>query len=233
MNPLEIIVAAIILVFALKGMKQGLILTVCSFLILFVAIALTQLVTPQVTQWAGGNEKIVDFMSEQVENVLFSKKDTETIEEKNSATKIKALSIPKDLKEQLQKNISEGKYKETEAANIQEYVSMYIAYSLINSIAYIIVFIVVYTLLKIIVHALDIISKFPVINSLNKIGGLGVGILEGLIIIWIGFVLTDMFCSTKLGITINNQIIQSEWLTILYDKNPIMHAITNVTKAIF
>lgn len=233
MEPLEIIVAVIILIFALKGMKQGLILTVCSFVTLFVAVAVTQVVTPQVSTWASNNEKIVDFMSEQVERVLFNDKDSEISEGKNATSKIESLSIPREMKKELVKNVSAGKYKESGAANLQEYTSMYIAYSILNTITYIIVFIIIYTLLKIAAHALNLISKLPVINSLNKAGGLGVGILEGLIIVWIGFVLSNVFCSTSIGASMNMQIQESEWLSFLYDKNPFMNAITNITKAIF
>lgn len=233
MSALEIIVATIIFVFAMKGMKQGLVLTICSFVTLFLAIIITQAVTPQVSSMIRENDKIVSFMSEQVESVLFNNKDDKSDSKLNNQKRIEKLSIPKVLKKDLTENDNKSKYEELGAANFQEYASTYVAYSIINSITYVVVFIIILSLLKIITHALNLLTKLPVIHTLNKLGGLGVGVLEGFIIVWIGFVALTMFCSTDFGTEVLKQIEKSVWLSYLYDNNLILNAVLHVTKAVF
>ena len=233
MSALEIIVATIIFVFAMKGMKQGLVLTICSFVTLFLAIIITQAVTPQVSSMIRENDKIVSFMSEQVESVLFNNKDDKSDSKLNNKKQIEKLSIPKVLKKDLTENDNKSKYEELGAANFQEYASTYVAYSIINSITYVVVFIIILSLLKIITHALNLLTKLPVIHTLNKLGGLGVGVLEGFIIVWIGFVALTMFCSTDFGTEVLKQIEKSVWLSYLYDNNLILNAVMHVTKAVF
>lgn len=233
MSALEIIVATIIFVFAMKGMKQGLVLTICSFVTLFLAIIITQAVTPQVSSMIRENDKIVSFMSEQVESVLFNNKDDKSDSKLNNKKRIEKLSIPKVLKKDLTENDNKSKYEELGAANFQEYASTYVAYSIINSITYVVVFIIILSLLKIITHALNLLTKLPVIHTLNKLGGLGVGVLEGFIIVWIGFVALTMFCSTDFGTEVLKQIEKSVWLSYLYDNNLILNAVLHVTKAVF
>ena len=232
MSALEIIVATIIFVFAIKGMKQGLVLTICSFVTLFLAVMITQTVTPQVSSAIRENENIVSVMSEKVEAVLFNNNDKSDSKMDNEK-QIEKLSIPKVLKKGLTENDNKSKYEEIGAANFQEYASTYIAYSIINSITYIVVFILILSLLKVITHALNLLTKLPVIHTLNKLGGLGVGVLEGLIIVWIGFVALTMFCSTDLGTQVLKQIEKSVWLSYLYDNNLILNAVMHFTKSLF
>lgn len=233
MQTLEIVVALILLVFGLKGMKQGLVLTICSFLTVYLAITVTQAVTPQVSTRLKENEKIVDFIAEQVQHVLFHEEDNNKKEKLSDNEKIETLSIPKMLKEDLIKNSSQEKYNELGVASVNEYVSTYIAYSILNSITYIVVFLIILSILKILVHALNIITKLPVVNTLNKLGGLGIGVLEGLIIVWIGFVVVTAMCSTAFGTSMLEQINKSEWLLYLYNNNLILKTVMNVTKALF
>ena len=109
MGGLEIIVLVIFLLCALKGMKQGLILTVCSFLILFLAIGITQIVTPQISSLLRENENIVSFFSEQVETVLFEKEPENNKSELTDEEKIGSLSVPKTMKKDLLKNNTKKK----------------------------------------------------------------------------------------------------------------------------
>lgn len=233
MGGLEIIVLAIFLIFALKGMKQGLILTVCSFLILFLAIVITQIATPQISSLLRENENIVSFFSEQVETVLFEKEPENNKSELTDEEKIGSLSVPKTMKKDLLKNNTKKKYEEIGAANFREYTSIYIAYSIINSITYILVFLAVSILLKMLMHVLNLISKLPVVHTLNKLGGMGIGLIEGLIIVWIGFVVITILSSTYFGIHMLEQINESVWLSYIYDNNIILNTIANLTNMIF
>ena len=64
-----------------------------------------------------------------------------------------------------------------------------IAEIILQRIAWFLTFITVSILLGVLVHVLDLIAKLPVLDSVNHIGGLSVGLLEGLVIVWILFLI--------------------------------------------
>lgn len=228
MNVLEVIVLIILVAHIIKGLKDGLILTVCSFFVLFAAVAVTQVVTPQLSSVLKQDKDIVYFWTEQVDNVLFDSNSYKESEEE--AETIEGLSIPKIIKEQLMDDNVKKTYETLGVNSVEEYVSLYIAYSIINCIAYIVVFVLAITILKIIVHAINLISKLPVVNTMNKLGGAAIGLIRGLIIVWIGLVVVTMLGSTSLGIQMYEQINESIFLSYLYSNNLILNTILYVTR---
>lgn len=232
MNILEIVVAVIMLIYILRGIKNGLILTVCSFLTLFVAIGVTQIITPEVSSRLRENEKIVSFLTEQVDNVLFDSSENEEIKYEKSNSVIEGLGIPEVIKDGLIANNIKKTYQSLGVSSVEGYVSLYISYSIINCITYVIVFLVSIILLKIIVYAINLVSKLPVINTLNKFGGMVIGLFEGVIIVWIGFIVITMLGSTQWGIQLYDQINKSIWLSYLYNNNLILNTLWHFTKSV-
>lgn len=239
MNILSIIIGVIILGFALKGLKNGLILTICSFLIVFIAVAVTQILTPQVTSMIRSNDSLVTTISEKVKDVIFSDEDDEMengnqvdVVDSNDEGIIKDLGIPKVMKDQLLKNNNEDTYESLGVTSLQDYISLYIGYSLINCVTYIIVFLVVTALLKVIAHVLNLVSKLPVINTLNKFGGFAVGLAEGAIVTWLLFIVFVVISNTSLGVAIYKQIEESVWLSYLYNNNLLFKALSSIMKGL-
>lgn len=244
MNVLGIIVAIIILGYAFKGYKDGLILTVCSFVTIFIAVAVTQIVTPQISAFVRSNESLVNSISNSVNGVIFSgekeKEENDSEDEgvnedytKNDEALIDQLSVPKLMKEQLIKNNSQENYEELGVTTLQDYISLYIAYSIINCVTYVVVFLVIIALLKFIAHVLNVVSKLPVINTLNKLGGFAIGLAEGVVVTWIVFIVFVVIANTALGAAIYEQIEECTWLAYLYDNNLILRVFSSVMKGIF
>lgn len=235
MNILGIIVAVIILGYAFKGYKNGLILTVCSFVTIFIAVAVTQIVTPQISMLVASNESIVTSLSNSVNDVVFSLEDEEVKESmpENDETLIDHLGIPKLMKEQLIRNNNQETYKDLGVNTLQDYISLYIAFSIINCVTYVIVFLVIFSLLKVIAHVLNIVSKLPVINTFNKLGGFAIGLAEGVLVTWVMFIVYIIIANTELGVTIYEQIEGCSWLAYLYDNNLILRVLSSIMKGIF
>lgn len=248
MNILGIIVGFIILGYAIKGLKNGLILTVCSFTIIFIAIAVTQIITPQVTSLLYGNELFVNAIRRDVDQVIFSKGTNEenggsdvSLQDENGQDsnepsedkiRIEKLNMPVLMKEQLLENYNREMYNSLGAASIEDYVSRYIAYSLINCGAYIVVFVIVMALLKVTARLLNIVAKLPVIHTLNKFGGFAIGLAEGVIVTWVLFIFFVVAANTEVGMLVYEDIESSIWLSYLYDNNLIMNALSSVMKGI-
>ena len=130
------------------------------------------------------------------------------------------------------KNNSEV-YKALHVDTFKEYVSGYITTIVINAIAFIITYLIVTILLFAVCIALNIISKLPIINGLNKTAGLLVGLFEGLLVIWMLCIVLTAFSSTETAQKLFEMIKESQFLSCLYDNNLLIRFITNMAKVLF
>lgn len=132
---------------------------------------------------------------------------------------INELPIPQNIKDSLISNNTEEGYKVLEVTNFADYIVMSITDMIINSIAFIILFAVVVIAIKTAVALLDIISKLPVLNFLNKSGGAVFGFVEALIIIWIVCIIVTAFAATQWGQQLLAEINDNVFLSLIYSNN--------------
>ncbi|EOS27048.1 hypothetical protein C806_00641 [Lachnospiraceae bacterium 3-1] len=89
----------------------------------------------------------------------------------------------------------------------------------VQRIAWIAAFLLISILLGILIHVLDIIAKLPVIESINHMGGLVVGLLEGLLVIWILFFVIALCQGSQWGNQMMQEIQENPLLQWLYQNN--------------
>lgn len=231
MNWLEILVIIILVVYSFIGRKRGFIKTVFTLFSTIIALLLTMWISPMVNKEIQKNDKIMNFVSNKVEKVIeFNKNNDKTSEQMMFIDK---LFLPGSIKDTLKENNTGDVYIAMAADNFKEYVTGSISRIIINAAVFILVMLIIMIALGIISKTLDIISKLPIINGLNKTAGLFAGLLHGIIIVWIGFILLIMFSSTNVGKTMFLLINESKFLTTLYDNNLLLKYITDIGKILF
>ena len=229
MNWLLVIVLAILVINTLIGMKVGFIKTVFSLCSMVVAVILTIWLNPYVNDFMRGNEKIYDSISTKVEKVVPIKESTVASEQDSL---IQGLSLPQSIKDALVKNNNVDVYKALSINSFKDYVTNYLTGIIINALSFIITFIVLLILLWAICIALDIVSKLPLINQINKTAGSLAGLIHGLVVVWLFFILVTVFGSSSLGQKALEMIGDSQILSFVYNNNFILKFITSVTKMI-
>ena len=85
--------------------------------------------------------------------------------------------------------------------------------------SFLIGYLIFWLALKYVCEALDILSKLPIINELNKITGLFLGFIRGVFVVWILFIIITAFGEMEWGNTVMNMIKESRLLNQLYQKN--------------
>ncbi len=231
MNWLLIIVCVVILGNAIRGLKVGFIRTVFSLVSMILAVILTIWISPVMKDFLKSNEKFYDGLTHRIEKMLpFS---TEEVVEKEQEGLIDEMKLPKTLKQSLKENNTLEKQKELAANSFQEYISRYLAEIIINALSFILTFIIISVLLWVICMALHIISKLPLIHSVNKTAGLLAGCIQGLFEVWLFFILLTVFGSTSFGQKIMEMIGESELLSFIYNNNILLRFVTGATKFIF
>lgn len=88
--------------------------------------------------------------------------------------------------------------------------------------SFLVSYVAFWLLLKYACEALDLISKLPVIHELNKTAGILVGLLRGIFMVWLLFIVITVFRKTALGSEAMGLIGESRILEELYKNNLIL-----------
>jgi len=132
---------------------------------------------------------------------------------------IEQLQLPRQMKEALLENNNHEIYQMLGVDSFIEYVGQYLADMVLNLIGSLILFLLVYCALRILMHWLDLIARLPILSGMNQIAGAILGGFRGLLWIWIGFLITDLFAAAPWAAIVMEQIERSMWLTFLYQNN--------------
>lgn len=226
MNYLLIIVLAILAVNALIGMKAGFIKTVFSLCSMIVAMVFTLWLSPYVNNYMTNNATIYKSISSGVEKVLPAiEKNADKKVEKATINK---MTLPNSIKKSLIKNNKKEIYDQLSVKTFKGYMKKYLTGIVINALAFSVTFILLLVLLWVICIALNIISKLPLLNQINKMAGLLAGLVHGLVVVWLLFILLTVFGSSEWGQKAMEMISKDEILSIIYNNNVILRFVTNI-----
>ncbi len=223
-------VILIILICAVIGLKRGLIKSIYSIISMILAIVLTIFISPYISKWMRSNDTIMNFFSEKIEQTIKFDEDKNT--SKNKEEVIVSLGLPDFIEEVLIENNTGEMYNalKVQKDNVKQYIITSIACMVINAVAFVATFLIIRLLLWLISFILDIVSKLPVINQINKLLGLFLGIFQGFVYIWLFCILLMMFGLGDFGQYVYGAIKENAVLTFIYDHNLILNVVTDFSK---
>ena len=226
-NWLLITVAGIILFNVFDGVRCGFIRKAVSVISLVATLVLVTWFTPLVTGFLTEYTPIQKNLQEKCAQMLYDD-DYNEEEKADQVLAIEAMPLPDNVKEMLLENNNYEAYGLLKVSGFYEYVGAYLAKMIINALAYLIAFIMVWTLLKAALAALNIITMLPVLHGINKVAGGILGAAEGVVLVWLLFLLAAIFCDGSFGQWFFEMISESRLLTFLYSKNIIMEVVTGL-----
>jgi len=228
MNITLIITIVILVLCAFAAYKKGFVQAVFSTCSLVAALILTIWLNPIVSKNLQSNDDIMGFFKEKTQVVM---KLAEVEAEHSTSSNeefVEALNLPDIFVKMLDKGM--GDYIEDSTVTIAE-VSDKIAESIAGVIITAISFLVLFIALDIVIHIvgklMDWITELPLLKQVNEIFGLLLGLVEGLLIIWVLCILLTAFTGTEFGQTILKQINGSSFLSLIYNNNLLLHFITS------
>jgi len=115
----------------------------------------------------------------------------------NDAYIIENLPLPAVLQNLLHNYNIPSMYDALQAETIQEYVSAFFANMVINGLSMVIVFTLTMLVMFVVGIVLDVVSKLPVIHTLNQVAGCLFSIVTSLIVIWIALVVAALFVAAS------------------------------------
>lgn len=139
---------------------------------------------------------------------------------------IEGADLPEAFKNLLLSNNNSEVYKNLGVTTFAEYLSKYLAKMIIGILAFLGTFLIVTIVVRAVVFALDIVSELPVLGILNRLAGVGVGVLIALIVISFIFIIITLLYTTSVGKMLMEMINQNEFLSFLYNHNYVMKIAT-------
>lgn len=143
------------------------------------------------------------------------------------------LKIPQTLQNLLKQNNTPEYYAKLAAESFADYVPKYMAGLILNLISFVATWILVISFIWLAVMTLDVIASLPVLRGVNQILGLALGFFQGLIIVWVAFLIITIFSNTDIGKQLMTMMGESPVLSALYESNLLLEFLQDTVKNIF
>lgn len=206
------------------GWRAGFVKTVFSLISTIAIIVLTLMFSPIVTNLLKGNETVFNAINSKVELVInFSDADTTAA---TTDAFIDGLSLPESIKDAIKKNEAVSGYAGEQMEHLEAFVCEMLTGIIINAIGFVVTLLIAALGMTVLCFVLDIISRLPVLHQINTMAGVAAGALEGLMLVWIFFIVITMTGTTGFGHEALAQITESPLLSFLYDSNLLSGFIT-------
>lgn len=216
----DLILVAIIAVCAILGYCRGLTKALLKIVSFVLAIVIAFVLFKPISLLIINHTKIDDNIQSAIEEKMvgFVDNTSGNVEEAMKENS----SMPAVMTQYIQEAVAENKGNGEEAAR---QAAKSVADIIINAGTWIFVFILARIILIFAKSLLELIVKLPVIKQMDKIGGVAYGLIEGLVIIYVGFAIlsfvSPMFDSAEVLSAINNAAIGG----FIYNHNIILQLI--------
>ena len=133
--------------------------------------------------------------------------------------------VVEEIVSDILKNEHFTRAKEEIQKEVNHRVAIYLTGIVINSGTFILVYFLLSAGLFILSRVLNIISKLPVLNELNRMGGGIAGLFQGLVVIWLIFTFMIIFIDKPFIQDGMRQIDENIFLKLIYESNIIAKVI--------
>lgn len=138
------------------------------------------------------------------------------------------IRLPAQWSEQLIQKTTGALDQALEDTGIYQETGMYLADLILRGISFAATFVLVAIALKIVIHLLDIIARLPMLKGINRFLGAAVGLVEGLLVVWVLLFVVTLACTSQWGQQAMANIQKSEFLSFLYQHNGIIYLVNHI-----
>lgn len=226
---LLVVLAVFLLLMIIQGFQKGMVRTAISMFSLVIVVIATGWLNPYVSDYiresTDWQEEIQNTCAQGIFSVL---EEEEGLTAGAQAGFIEELPLPAVMKDKLVENNNTEVYQRFAVESFSDYLAGYMAYGIVNGIAYLISFLIVTMVLKLILYAVELLTELPVVGTLNHLGGMVLGALQGILWIWIFFLAVALLCNTPAGSYLYGVIREDAILSQIYDSNFLLSIVMRI-----
>ena len=218
MNVLTWIILLILAAFTLSGWSRGFVRVFAGMFFFLASTVLVYYATPYISDLIKENTPIYQAVEENCREMLKGGEGQENsgLEQKKF---IEGLGLPEALEKQLLGGSDSGSSVDRAVEGVSDYLAEYMAGLILNILTFVVTLAVVNLVLRMTVLTLDNLAKLPVLNSINKAFGMVLGAAQGLLVVWVAFLVITAFGNTDAGRKLLEMIHESPILDFLYNIN--------------
>lgn len=218
MNVLTWIILLILAAFTLSGWSRGFVRVFAGMFFFLASTVLVYYATPYISDFIKENTPIYQAVEENCREMLKGGEGQENsgLEQKKF---IEGLGLPEALEKQLLGGSDSGSSVDRAVEGVSDYLAEYMAGLILNILTFVVTLAVVNLVLRMTVLTLDNLAKLPVLNSINKAFGMVLGAAQGLLVVWVAFLVITAFGNTDAGRKLLEMIHESPILDFLYNIN--------------
>ena len=219
---IDIVVAAVLLGFAVYGGKRGLFRALSGLLAVVVALVgagiiaatFTPPVTKVVTPLSAGHieEKVENAMAVQSAGSGVQMPEADTEDPSAIQDLLAILGLDDEVRSRLAEEVQE-KVRDT-GASIAAAVVESMARSFIYGTLYILSFAVLLLLMKVLIGAMDLVLKLPLLRGLNTLGGAAVGLVEGALLLFLA-----VWVLRRMGVSFETEALAEAHILRIFTAN--------------
>lgn len=217
---LGIAVLALIAAACIMGFRKGFVKEIVSVFFMLISFLLVWAVNPYVNTFVKEYTPVYDTIQDKCQTLVSEQiGNKKTLDKEEQSQVMENMELPDLLKNALVENNTAETYRYLAVSTFTEYISDSLAVMAVNGISFLISFVLSAAVIKLLGFILNVLTKLPVINGINKIAGAAVGGIKCIIFIWIAFLVLTLLCNTTLGQQGMALIQQDAFLNFLYSQN--------------
>ena len=223
-----IVILLILLLFIWMGYRRGFIREIVSFFFVFLSLSLAWAINPYINDFLISETPVYSTIQETCTDFVQKQSSDLENETESSSQFNDGLNLPEVLRKNIEKNNNTENYAELSVNTLTEYVSGYLARTIVNGLSYVLAYILATIGIRIVVYILNLIAGLPILKTANKLTGGVVGFVKGLVFIWILFLILTVLCSTEIGKTSLELIEKDSLLSVIYQYDPLIQIFTKI-----
>jgi len=193
------------------GVWRGFVRTVLGFANFIIAIILTNMLYPHMGRFLRGIDGFFDALSAAIRDSMgldaaIYDAAVEAGGRVAEAQFIQDLPLPAFFRDVLIENNNAVIRAALGAFDFADYVAGFLAGIVINIISMIVVFVVVFFGLVLLTRALNLLTKLPVINTLNKVLGGAIGAVWGILLTWLVLGVVVIYFSANSAVDVTEML---------------------------
>ncbi len=186
MNWIDVCVIIIIVVNGIRGLAQGLIISVFNMTSFIIAAIVSKIYYSKLSQFIMNKTplsvKIYEFILKRINETNIQ---SNMIDGQGQTNVFEMMNLPKTLGNLLMENEFLKEYNQEAMINIHNYIADATTKIIVDLLSIVIIFLGILLILNILGHILNSVASLPIINQFNRLGGLVFGTFKGTLIVFI------------------------------------------------
>ena len=215
---IDAIVVVLLLAFAIRGARQGLVRALAGLVMVIVALVGAGMIAATFSGPAArlAAPVIQKHITSRVEEAMAVQTGSAPEEETGKEPRVEDLLALLGLDEDVRSSLAdqaEERIRDTGASIVSAVVE-----SMVGSVAYGVLFILAFLLLLLMLHvlvgAMDLVMKLPLLHGLNTLGGGALGLVEGALVLFLA-----VWAARRLGVSFETEALAEAHILRIFTTN--------------